>query len=222
MNKLNKLVLVFLIGLMFVGMARAAVNNATISAGAESSYSADVAAGNTAVTAGGTAQVDVSSTLSTSRWAGFYGSITATIVLADASSNWFKNWTVSSVDGAHVYASTASTPDFSTLTYAREADMPDFLKTSGASDNWQNTFTNHETHTFNGNNLDANYTYTYNNAGTETFKTYALKDGNSNLIWAALAQNDATGYNGGTVDYQLLVPVDGTTSTTYYFFLELP
>ena len=222
MNKLNKLVLVFLVGLVFVGMARAAVNNATISAGSESSYSASGAAGNTGVTAGGTKQVDVSSTLSTSRWAGFYGSITATIVLADASSNWFKNWTVSSVDGAHVYASNVSTPDFSTLTYARQTDMPSFLTTSGASDNWQNTFTNHETHTFNGNNLDANYTYTYNSTGTETFKTYALKDGSSNLIWAALAQNNVAGYDGGTVDYQLLVPVDGTTSTTYYFFLELP
>ena len=199
-----------------------AVENATISAGDESSYNASVSAGNTAVTAGGTTQVNINSVPSTSRWAGFYGSITATIVLADASNNWFKNWTVSDVSGSIVYASTETIIDWDNLSPANQtSDFPSWL-TSDSADNWQNTFNNNETHTFNGQSLNVNYTFTYDNAGTNTFKTYCLKDTNSKLLWAALAQNDATGYNGGTVDYQLLVPVNGATPITYYFYFELP
>ena len=199
-----------------------AVENATISAGSESSYNASVSAGNTSVTAGGTKQVNINSVPSTSRWAGFYGSISATIVLADASSNWFKNWTVSDVSGSIVYASDEAIIDWDNLSPANQtSDFPSWL-TSDSADNWQNTFNNNETHTFNGQSLNVNYTYTYDNAGTNTFKTYCLKDTNSKLLWAALAQNDATGYNGGTVDYQLLVPVNGASSTTYYFYFELP
>ncbi len=208
--------------LLAAGAVKADVGNVTVSAGAESSYDDSGATGSTSVTAGGTAQADVQSVSSTSRWAGFYGSITGKIVLADASSNWFKNWTVSSVNGALVYGSTANNADFSTLAAAHVADEPAFLTTSGAADNFALTFNANETATFNSQSINANYTLTYNNAGTETFKTYALKDGSSNLIWAALAQDDATGYNGNTIDYQLLVPVDGTTATTYYFYLELP
>ena len=220
LNKV-RLFLAVLVILTLATTASAAVNNATISAGSESSYSSGNAAGNTAVTAGGTTQANVSATLSTTRWAGFYGSITATIVLADASSNWFRNWTVSDVSGSLVYASNESNVDFSSLAAATQSDMPNWLITSGASDNWQSTFTNNETQTFNSQDINANYTYTYNNAGTNTFKTYSLKSGTT-LVWAALAQNDVTGYDGGTVDYQLLVPVNDQTSTTYYFYLELP
>ena len=216
-----KFLITILAVLMLVSTASAAVNNATVTAGSESSYDTSGATGNKAVTAGGTTEANVSATLSTSRWAGFYGSITASIVLADASSNWFRNWTVSDVSGAFVYGSNVTNPDFATLAAADNTDMPSWLTTSGASDNFANTFNAQESQTFNSQAITANYTYTYNNAGTNTFKTYSLKSG-TDLIWAALAQNDVTGYNSKTVDYQLLVPVDGTTSTTYYFFLELP
>ena len=217
-----KILLALAVFFVLVGTASAAVNNASVTVGAESSYNSAVGAGNASVAAGGTSQVDVQSTQSTGRWAGFYGSITGTIVLADATSHWFKNWTVSNVAGAYVYASNASNPDFSTLTAASTADEPSWLNKTGAADNFQNTFAQAESRTFNGNSVTANYTETYNNAGTETFKTYALKDGSSDLIWAALAQNDVAGYNGNTVDYQLLVPVNGAAATNYYFFLELP
>ncbi len=217
-----KILLALAVFFVLVGTASAAVNNASVTVGAESSYNSAVGAGNASVTAGGTSQVDVQSTQSTGRWAGFYGSITGSIVLADATSHWFKNWTVSNVAGAYVYASNASNPDFSTLAAATSTDEPSWLTTTGAADNFQNTFAQSEAQTFNGQSVTANYTQTYDNTGAETFKTYALKDGSSDLIWAALAQNDATGYNGNTVDYQLLVPVDGATATNYYFFLELP
>ena len=217
-----KFLITLLAILMLVGTASAAVNNATVTAGSESSYTNTGAAGNSAVTAGGTTEANVSSTLSTSRWAGFYGSISANIVLADATSNWFRNWTVSDVSGSYVYASNVTNPNFASLAATTSADMSSWLTTAGASDNFANTFNAQESQTFNGQSVTANYTMTYNNAGTDTFKTYSLKDGSSNLIWAALAQSAVTGYNGKTVDYQLLVPVNGANSMTYYFYLELP
>ncbi len=218
-----KILVAFALFLMVIGTASAAVNNATVSAGTESSYDSSVNAGSTSVTAGGTAESNISSTQSTVRWAGFYGTINGKIVLADATSHYFRNWTVSNVAGAYVYGSTASNPDFASLAAAASTDMPSWLTTSGAADNWQNTFSNSESKTFNGQTLTASYTQTYNSTGAEAFKTYSLKDGTPNLIWAALAQDSAAnGYNGNTVNYQLLVPVNGASSTQYYFFLELP
>ena len=222
MNKLTSFFVGFLVVLLCVYTASASVQNASVSAGSESSYTANNTAGSKVVTAGGVSQVNVSTIPSTTRWAGFYGSISATVVLADASNNWFRNWTASNVAGAFVYASTSDNVDFTNLSAANQtSDFPSWLTTAGVADNWQSTFTNNETQTFNSQDINANYTYTYNNAGTNTFKTYSLKSGTT-LVWAALAQNDVTGYDGGTVDYQLLVPVNDQTSTTYYFYLELP
>jgi len=198
----------------------AAVNNATVTAGSESSYSPSTPAGNTSAQAGGTIEVNLSVDMSTQKWAGFYGQITGTIKLADASSNTFKDWTVSNVAGAKVYSSNTTTIDWANLAAATNADMPAWL-TSG-SDSWANTFNNNETQTFNGQNINANYTLTYNSTGTGVFKTYSLKDSSSNLIWAALAVDNGNGYNNQQVDYQLLVPVNGASATTYYFYLELP
>ena len=219
-----KILVAFALFLMVIGTASAAVNNATVSAGTESSYNSAVNAGSSSVTAGGTSEANISSTQSTARWAGFYGTINGKIVLADATSHYFKNWTISDVAGAYVYGSTVSNPDFTSLAVTSSTDMPSWLNTAGASDNWQNTFSATEDKTFNNQALTAvPYTQTYDNTGAETFKTYSLKDGSSDLIWAALAQNSAAnGYNGKTVNYQLLVPVNGATSSTYYFFLELP
>ena len=222
MNKLTFGFVVVFMALVLIGSAGARVENASVSAGSESSYNATNVAGNKSVVAGGVAEVNLSSIPSTSRWAGFYGTISATVVLADANNNWFRNWTASDVSGAFVYGSTSNNPDFTNLSAANQtSDFPSWLTTAGVADNWQDTFNNNETQTFNSQSINANYTYTYNNAGVDTFKTYSLKDTSSNLVWAALANNNANGYNGATIDYQLLVPVNGATSTTYYFYFEL-
>ncbi len=218
----KKISLFLVIGVLALSMlysVRAgAPTGAKIVNGTESSYTSSTSAGSTNVTAGGTKEANFSVTSGTGKWAGFYGTLGGTITLADAGSNYFKNWTVTSVAGGYLYASDVSSAAFDALTVAANADMPAYLQSG--SDSWTNTFTNHEATTFNGQSVDANYTMTYNNAGTETFKTYSLKDG-SDLIWAGLATT-GTSYNGKAVDYQLLVPVDGASAQTYYFWVELP
>ena len=220
-KKLSLFLVIGILALSVVVNVNATVNGAQIVNGTESSYTPSSSAGSTNVTAGGTKEANFTVTSSTSRWAGFYGTIGGTITLADASSNYFKNWTITSIAGGYLYSSTATNPVFSSLSAAAATDMPTWLNDSSYADAWQNTFTAHEIKTFNAQSIDANYTMTYNNAGTETFKTYSLKDSSSNLIWAALAQS-TTGYNGKSVDYQLLVPVNGSTTTKYYFWVELP
>jgi hypothetical protein len=171
------------------------------------------------VTAGNVTGVNVTATQITGRWAGFWGNISAGIQLTDASSNQFYNWTVTDVTNAVVYASNGTIGNWASTTYALYTDMPNYLKVA-AADNYTKTFTVNETFTSASLSIMANYTYTKKSGGASTLKTFSLRNGN-NLIWAGKAINDETGFNGKTVDYQILVPTN-SSGERYNFYLELP
>ena len=163
--------------------------------------------------------VNVSTTSITGRWAGFWGNITGGVELADSSANKFYEWTVSNMDGAVVYVSNGTVEDFASLAAATVSDLPSYI-TTAATDNFSNTFT--ATENFNSSSISniASTPYAVSLGGS-SLKTYALKDTDGDLVWAGKAQNNATGFNGETLDYQILVPADSTV-VTYNFYLELP
>jgi len=175
----------------------------------------NTASDNISISAGNITEVNVSGFAITSRWAGFYGNIAGGVTLADNSNHSFYNWSVNDVSGSAIYAANGSISDWSSLSNATEADMPGYIKGTQV-DSFNNTFNTSGTFNKpNGTNIDAFSVSTFG-AGLETF---ALKVG-STLVWAGEAQNDATGFNGKTVDYQLLVPAQ--TDSVYYFYMELP
>lgn len=153
----------------------------------------------------------------TEKWAGFYGTISGNINLADSSGNLFYQWTVSDVSGTKIYAANGTISDWSGLAAASASDMPLYLQPS-TTDNYNNTFANNESGTFNEQEINADYVQSYNSSETGVWKTYALKKG-ATLIWAGLAQNSGNSFKDGVVDYQLLIPAEGLT--TYNFYLEL-
>ena len=166
--------------------------------------------------------VNVSTTSITGRWAGFWGNITGGIELSDSSANKFYEWTVSNMDGAVVYVSNGTVSDFGSLAAATVSDLPSYI-TGAATDNFSNTFT--ATEIFNSSSVtnitSTPYAQSWQSGSQGTLKTYALKDTDGDLVWAGKAQNDVTGFNGETLDYQILVPADSTV-VTYSFYLELP
>ncbi len=209
--------------------AQAAPIGTSVENGSQSSYSPSSTGGNVNITAGGTKEANFSSIGSTSKWAGFYGNIKGFVILADAGENQFLNWTISDPSGSYLYASTASSltwPSGGTWTAADADDAPAYVR-SNAADNYNNTFkylaaTAVSTPEYTIPQY-TNESRSFSSTGTEstTLITYALVDDGSNFVLASPITNDASGYDGSTVDYQMVVPVDGTNTGVYYFWLEL-
>ncbi len=216
--------LIAILVLLAMPLAYAAPDGATVTVGATERGTSN-AAGTATTEAGNVTEVNVSGTAITTRWAGFYGNISAGLVLSDAANNKFYEWTVSDVSGSVVYAANTTVSDWSTtnIVAATVADMPAFL-TGTTADNYTNTYNAQETFTSATYSIaNTNYATTYSSGAAGNLKSYSLKATTENaLIWAGKALDDETAFDGGQVDYQILVPVDGTTTTTYNFYLELP
>lgn len=169
---------------------------------------------------GNLTNINITSDQITSRWAGFFGTITAGLKLADAGGNSFYEWSVVNVSSGMVYAANESMSSWS-LSAATEADMPGNLIVAEAADNYNKTFTT--TGDFNSSSMDiasVPYTTTWQGGASGTLRTYALKTG-TKLVFAGKAVENATGFDNSEVDYQLLVP-GFSSGMTYYFYFELP
>ncbi|MFT4307898.1 MAG: hypothetical protein ACMXYM_00820 [Candidatus Woesearchaeota archaeon] len=80
----------------------------------------------------------------------------------------------------------------------------------------------HDTDTFTSATLsiaDAPFVTTFSN-DTTVWNTFALTADGRN-VYAAVAVGDGVGFDGSTIDYQLLAPADSGIET-YSFYLELP
>ncbi|MFW6378697.1 MAG: hypothetical protein ACOCZV_01620 [Nanoarchaeota archaeon] len=178
------------------------------------------------VTDGHVYNTDLNTTMSTYRWSGIYGNVSGNIVLSDDDSDVLYDW---SAQGRLVYAS-ESTPDWSALTDATENNVTAAYPHIGNadSDNYSTTFTGASESVDSGiyTSLSSDYAQTYDNETTATWKTYSLQDASSNIVFAGLVQQGgAASYKGSIVDYQMIVPEDGTegddSATTYNLYAEL-
>ncbi len=168
---------------------------------------------------GNLTNLNIDATAISVKWAAFFGNISGGIKLADSSDNTFFDWIIPDVTGSMLYASDNAVVDWSSLNFTNSSDMPAFLTTS-ASDSYNNTFNINESHNFNGDSINANYVMTYNSSDDDVFKTYSLKTTGA-LVWASLVIDDEIGFQGNTIDYQLIVPAQEAVVTTYHFYLEL-
>jgi hypothetical protein len=168
---------------------------------------------------GNVSEVNVSGNQLTTRWGGFYGSISGGLALTDATANKFYEWTVSSFTDAVVYA--ASAPVTSWTLVAMNASTAPALVTAAGSDSYANTFTANEafSSTSIGPIAGTPYVTTLGGGGLKTYALQTLDE--STKVWAGKAVNNAASFSGGVVDYQLLLPA-AAAGTTYSFYLELP
>ena len=186
----------------------------------------------------------------TNAWQGYYGNITATITLDDANNFTFYNWTSAEPQG-EIYATLNSSIawsgvrcfDFSNMSgganwntiesyYSIDTDDDD-----GVNETFSLTdHTNFEVASNTQTGCPTTYVYMNDQAQTVDFANVLLYDPSINdtgWIYTTIIENDTVGssqgdlvcYNGQSCDFQILVNEDGhgtdTTSTTYYFWVEL-
>lgn len=174
---------------------------------------------------GNVTYVDVNSDVVTSRWAGFFGNVSGSLFLSDASANNFYQWSISSMTGAVVYAASGTVSDWaagSSIVPLNNSNAPAYVN-GVYTDNFTQTYAANEAFTSSTYNIAATpYATTYNSSGVAgNLKTYALYSiTDAETIWAGKVVDDADGFDGTTVDYQILLPAQ--TGTTYSFYMELP
>lgn len=226
--KIDKLVLLssIMLALAFAGAAQGAPEGAQASSGNNLTADTNDDVGNVTVQAGKTVNVDVSQNTLTSKWAGFFGTISGARVLGDGSSNLYK-WTANQFGNSKVVAVPKGNPTPTSLTEV--TDPNSFLGTgfdTGVA-NASRTFNATETIDPLGNgDLQSKAVYTFNSSQERDpdFATLLYNDGSDNPVYVADAVTERTGFDGSTqVNYQMLVGVGETADTkSFSFYLNIP
>ena len=169
------------------------------------------------------------------RWKAFLGEVVGSFTLDDASGSTIYDWTLSTVTGK-VFATRASgsitwaSINCSNLTYMEAENTA--LSHSNIDDNISATFddTTHDAFYVGAVSIGANQcptlnTYVNNVTNVaNTFEEMVLYDG-TNTVYATILEEDSTGYDGNSYDFQMLVPENGSAgysgATAYYLYVEL-
>lgn len=178
--------------------------------------------GNVSVVAGNITIANLDVQQSTFRWVGLLGNVSGSIALGDSDSNTMYDWTA---QGNIVFASSSPTVDWSSLEDANETNVVALAPFIGGSinDAYNETFTGTPESIDSAIFTITSAFATTNSAGATVWKTYSLWDETS-LVWAGKVVVNGTSYRNTEVDYQMIIPEDGTggssTPTTYYLWVE--
>lgn len=172
--------------------------------------------------AGNVTRLNITDTRETNWWQGLYGNATVAIELTDGSTTFF-NWESSNPSGEIYFARAAVT--WSNVAAPLAANIRSEQVTYDmADDNSTENLT--ATYGFNAHPAFDVGTTTIgaNSAGCVSindFDSVILWDsGNSQGVYAAIINNSATGYDGSAMDFQTILPTDGTAQT-YLVYAEL-
>jgi hypothetical protein len=199
------------------------------------------AGGNVSAQAGNVSEFNFQATSITSTWQGYFGNVTGSIVLGNSQNNTFYNWNLASPQGEIYATRIATTPSWSTVLCANKTHVADEDTALGVNqvidaDSVNRTFLNSTIFSdffvgstqINGSADSGCYaTRMYNSTGqqSENDWTEVLLQDSGNLIYTALLEQDAIGFDNRTHDFQMLVGENGhdgdQTVTPYYFYLEL-
>ncbi|MBD3260063.1 hypothetical protein GF371_05575 [Candidatus Woesearchaeota archaeon] len=179
---------------------------------------------------GNISNASLSGATQTGVWSGFVGEVTGGVTLNNANAQALFDWAVTSVTG-EVFASRNSTPEWGNIAAQNDCTVDSSITGSG-SDNSTNTWTasNNTAVQVGTTNIAAGsacalgtYVSGAAQSGTRDFEEILLTAGGTgNEVYTAKINEDTTGYDGSTHDYQMIVPdYSNSTSLTYYFFVEL-
>ena len=199
--------------------------------------------------AGNVTALSINSTRVTNRWQGYYGNISGTITLDDANNNTLYNWQLASPEG-EIYASNGSADgavswanvfcfNYTNNLSAGQARVQRFNGTDienmigagmGDRDNHNATFNSTFSSSFKIGSTTINAQsgcmqvtlFVNDNHQTADFAEVLLTDNNS-IVYTALLEQNAIGFQGAPVDFQMIVGENGdiATASNYYFFVEL-
>ncbi|MBR9676090.1 hypothetical protein GOV05_03720, partial [Candidatus Woesearchaeota archaeon] len=186
--------------------------------------------------AGNVTYMNLDATSITNVWQGYYGNITGTVVLANSNNQTMYDWSVSTATG-EVFASNSSDIAWASIGCASVAQANTEEDGLGIAetdvDGFNETFSNSTAHnqfivaarTFtSGNCLAASLHNGSEQKEANLFTNVLLSDG-TDIVYTALMNNDQTGFDDATHDFQLIVAENGqlgdTTATAFYFWVEL-
>ena len=166
---------------------------------------------------------------STERWAGYLGNVSSVgslIVLANDASpiDIFYNWTWDSAQGGEVCAGTGTSYTWASLEAAAATDLDSTWGFGDVSDDAEATFDD-GTGTFEIGGVSS--TAPKADTGFEDgYETFLLEDtpgasAETDFLFCSNISAAGTGYDGSTVDYELIVPTSYGATETYYFYLEV-
>jgi hypothetical protein len=199
--------------------------------------SASVSPGLNITTAGGSfTTLVLNITMQNFRWKAYIGNVTGKLTLDDARNSTIYDWTLATVTGEVYSTRASSTPDWGNIGCASDSVLSQeetaLSITTSSEDSINNTFssTTHKSFEVAGvsiTNSSCRAISTYVNdssqSGTESdlFQEVLLDD-NTNIIYTTILEQDASGYSNAPLDFQMIVAdVEGSSSTTYYFYVEI-
>jgi len=211
-----------LLTLAVLGMAFAVAPASDWTAGTPGKYVPSVTA-NVTTEGGNVTPLNLTSNVSTEKWAGFWGDVAGNLVLSDGTSSFFT-WVWDPANGGEVCAiEAASGFDWSGVTTPTASDIDTIWGLVGTdTDSAANTL-------LASCNVDVAGS-SVNGLGNDTaggFTTCAISDGDDTLkedyAFCTDISDGATLFNGLTGDYELMVPTDDALAATetVYFWLEL-
>jgi hypothetical protein len=192
----------------------------------------------TSAQAGNVTEITLNTITSTRAWQGYYGNITGTITLEDASGNVFYNWTALEPKG-QIYASINSSVTWSSIRCFNWTDPTQTIDVQSAEDYFgiKDDAADGLNDTYTENGLDTNFyvgvrnitaesdaagvtchttnTYIAGAKSQDDFENVLLTDGNV-LVFTTIIENnlvdteaDINGFDGRPHDFQMLVAEDG-------------
>lgn len=237
MNKIFTIAMVALLVVFTLGVTLADPNGAgTVTQEASGRATAD-SAGNHSAIAGNVTELTVVGNSVTQSWQGYYGNVSGTIMLEDSSGNTMYNWSLASPQG-EIFASEDSSVSWSNVQCFNWTENGTTLETTynvnDSVDGVNETFTDGNSHvafsvgstSFSaGECMSADI---FDNSGSSsdgTFEEVLLAQSTGQIIFASLLEEDASGFDGSSHDFEMLVLEDGhsgnTETTAYYFYVEL-
>jgi hypothetical protein len=203
-----------------------AIGNATVTPGTQSKYAGIANTGNVTTEGGNVSGVNVNSTTSTEKWAGFYGNVSGNIVLAEAGQSVFLyTWTANQSNG-EVCVSTAANPSWATLG-AGVASIVDTVWSyaSADTDSAVNTFKTTEDYAIQNQTITGAASATTGMGSFETgiINTTSPAATQDNLAFCVKSNAAGLNYRNQSANFELIVPTgQGATDTEqYFFFVEL-
>lgn len=226
------LVLALLVTASFVAADPAGATSVTEVTSSTYNVSA-ISPGQANAQAGNVTELSLNGSGVTTSWQGYYGNITGTIILADASGNNFYDWNISTPSG-EVYASRSNAVDWSTINCSNSTDVSSEETYLGQNatdpDSVSNTFalTSHPSFYVGSTNITGCYsTHAYDSTGGQGtgFWQVLLHDTANTVYSTILDSSVGTGFDSNPWNFELLVGENGkngdTTVTPYYFYVEL-
>ncbi len=228
-------VMLALAGILSIGIAAAQpIGVENVTAEASSRFNDTATPTPIDAQAGNVTELSITSISVTKSWQGFYGNITGTIILADASGNNFYDWNVSTPTG-QVYASrndSVTWTDIDCLNATGITAEETYLgQQTTDPDSVNNTYseTNHPSFLVgSGNMTGCPTTQAYSSGGVQNnqFWQVLLADTDDNVVYTTIIEDSSpAGFDGAPWHFQLLVGENGrdteNPTTPYYFYLEL-